>query len=58
MIDRKIKEADLKASAKISPGTYAKLNRDKFVSMDVIAKTCTVRNCKVEDIFGTGSDRI
>ena len=43
LIDRKIK--------KISPGTYAKLNRDQFVSMDVIARICGVLDCKVEDVL-------
>lgn len=51
LIDRKIKKTELKAWAKISPGTYAKLNRDQFVSMDVIARICSVLECKVEDIL-------
>ena len=51
LIDRKIKKTELKADAKISPGTYAKLNRDQFVSMDVIARICGVLDCRVEDIL-------
>ena len=51
LIDRKIKKTELKADAKISPGTYAKLNRDQFVSMDVIARICGVLDCKVEDVL-------
>ena len=61
LIDRRIKKTELKAKAKISPGTYAKLNRDQFVSMDVIARICHVLNCRVEDVLeinpkdGTGA---
>ena len=51
LIDRKIKKAELKTKAKISPGTYAKLNRDQFVSMDVIARICHVLDCRVEDVL-------
>ena len=42
LIDRRIKKTDLKAAAEISPGTYAKLNRDQYVSMDVIGRICGV----------------
>ena len=51
LIDRKIKKTELKAKANISPGTYAKLNRDQFVSMDVIARICYVLDCRVEDVL-------
>ena len=51
LIDRKMKKSELKTKAKISPGTYAKLNRDQFVSMDVIARICCVLDCKVEDVL-------
>ena len=51
LIDRRIKKTELKKSAKISPGTYAKLNRDQFVSMDVIARICSVLECRIEDIL-------
>lgn len=51
LIDRGIKKPELKESAKISPGTYAKLNRNRFVSMDVIARICEVLECDVGDIL-------
>ena len=49
--DRRIKKTDLKAAAEISPGTYAKLNRDQYVSMDVIGRICGVLGCDVGDIM-------
>lgn len=51
LIDKKIKKTELKLKARISPGTYAKLNKDQFVSMDVIARICCVLECKVEDVL-------
>ena len=50
LIDRKIKKPDLKREAQISPGTYAKLNRDEFVSMEVLARICAVLDCDIGDI--------
>lgn len=51
LIDRKIKKPELKKMARISPGTYAKLNNNQFVSMDVIARICGVLKCDVGDIL-------
>ena len=51
LIDRKIKKTELKAKAKISPGTYTKLNQDQFVSMNVIARICHVLDCRVKDVL-------
>lgn len=51
LIDKQMKKPELKKKAKISPGTYAKLNSNQFVSMDVIARICSVLNCDVGDIL-------
>lgn len=51
LIDRKMKKNELKREAAISPGTYAKLNRDQFVSMDVLARICSVLDCDIGDIM-------
>ena len=51
LIDKRMKKPELKEKAKISPGTYAKLNSNQFVSMDVIARICSVLNCDVGDIL-------
>lgn len=51
LIDRRIKKAELKKTAEISPGTYAKLNRDQYVSMDVIGRICSVLSCNVGDVM-------
>ena len=51
LIDRKIKKPELKAMADISPSTYTKMNRDQFVSMDVIARICSVLYVDVGDVM-------
>ena len=50
LIDLKMKKTELKEKAKISPGTYAKLNKDEFVSMDVLVRICTILHCDIGDV--------
>lgn len=50
LIDKKMKKTELKEQANISPGTYAKLNKDEFVSMDVLARICALLECDIGDI--------
>jgi len=51
LIDKKIKKTQLKIACKIAPGTYAKLNRDGFVSMDVLARICNYLQCDIGDVM-------
>lgn len=51
LIDRRIRKPELKASAHISPGTYAKLNNDQFVSMEVMARICDELQCDIGDVM-------
>lgn len=51
LIDRKIKKPELKAMADISPSTYTKLNRDQFVSMDVMARICGILYVDIGDVM-------
>ena len=51
LIDRKIKKPEFKEIADIAPSTYAKLNRDQFVSMKVIARICGVLSVDVGDVM-------
>ena len=50
LIDRKIKKTQLKEAARISPGTYAKLNKDELVSLEVLIRICKVLNCDIGDM--------
>lgn len=56
LIDRKIKKPEFKEIADIAPSTYAKLNRDQFVSMKVIARICGVLSVDVGDVMEFVSD--
>ena len=50
LIDKKIKKTELAFKANISNGTLAKLSKDEFVSMEVLAKICNVLECDICDI--------
>lgn len=50
LIDKKIKKTELASKANISNGTLAKLSKDEFVSMEVLAKICKVLECNIGDI--------
>lgn len=50
LIDRNMKKKDLTALAGISTNAMAKMGKGQNVSTEVLAKICTVLNCKIEDI--------
>lgn len=56
LIGRKIKKSRRKEDARISPGTYAKLNKDELVSMEILIRICSVLHCDVGDICASVSD--
>ena len=56
LIDRKIKKSQLKEDARISPGTYAKLNKDELVSMEVLIRICSVLHCDIGDVCAVVSN--
>ena len=51
LIDRKIKKSELKEAVHIAPGTYAKLNNDEYISLEVLSRICLVLNCNIGDIM-------
>lgn len=51
LIDRKIKKTELKKAVQLSSSTYSKLNKDEYVSMDIIARICGYLNCDVGDVM-------
>ena len=50
LLDRHLKKTDLKAIAGISNNTLARLSKNEYVSMESLAKLCTVLDCCIEDI--------
>lgn len=51
LLDKKIKKIELKEAAHIAPGTYTKLNNDKYISLEVLSRICLVLDCNIEEIM-------
>lgn len=51
LIDKKVKKTELKLACKIAPGTYAKLNKGGFVSLEILARICGYLQCDIGDIM-------
>jgi len=43
-------KADLRKRADISPSTLTKLNKNQYVSLEVLLKICLLFNCELGDI--------
>ncbi|MBP3646847.1 MAG: helix-turn-helix transcriptional regulator [Clostridia bacterium] len=50
LIERQISKAQLRKNANLSPATLTKLNKNEYVSMEVIARICRVLNCDIGDV--------
>lgn len=51
LIDKNMKRIDLRAAAKISSGTLAKLGKNESVSTDVLVRICHALECDIGDIM-------
>ncbi|RJE47318.1 MULTISPECIES: helix-turn-helix transcriptional regulator [unclassified Dehalobacter] len=51
LIDRNLKKGELMELAKVSKATIARLNTNKYVSLEVIDKLCAVLNCQPGDLI-------
>lgn len=51
LVDRNMKDVDLRKAANISAPTMAKLRQDKNVQSDIIGKICHALNCQPGDIM-------
>ena len=51
MHENKMKKRDLATAAKVSAYTMAKLGRNEFVAMDVMARFCKVFHCDIGDVM-------
>jgi len=51
LLDKKVKKTELKEAARISPGTYTKLNNDEYISLEVLSRICLVLDCNIGDIM-------
>ncbi len=50
LIDKGLKKTEFAKIVGIGQNTLAKLSKNEYVSMEVLAKICKGLNCKIEDI--------
>ena len=50
MIDKDIKKNRLREATGISSSTMAKMNRNEYVSMEVLVKICSFLECTFDDV--------
>ena len=50
LIDNNMKKKDLRATAKISANTIARMGKNEPVSLEVLAKICQTFSCDIGDI--------
>jgi DNA-binding Xre family transcriptional regulator len=51
LIDKDMKKQDLRAAAKISSSSVAKLSKGENVNTDILVKICKALDCDVSDIM-------
>lgn len=57
LIDKKMKKKDLIKAAGISPSSMAKLGRDEYVSLEVLAKICNALHVNIGEIVDVIIDK-
>ncbi|MEC5238940.1 helix-turn-helix transcriptional regulator [Bacillus mycoides] len=50
IIDKDMTKAQLREAAGVAPSTFSKMNKNEFVSLEVIVRLCMVLNCDIGDI--------
>jgi len=50
LIEKKMSKSQLRKEAELSPATLTKLNKNEYVSMDVLTRICKVLECDIGDI--------
>ncbi len=50
LIDRDMKKTQLRDAACVSSSTFAKLNKNEYVALEVLVRLCTVLECELSDI--------
>jgi len=50
LIEKQITKAQFRKSANLSPATLTKLNKNEYVSMEILTRICCVLDCDIGDI--------
>ena len=51
LIDKGLKKTEFAKKVGIGQNTLAKLSKQEFVSMEVLAKICSGLDCRIEDVM-------
>lgn len=50
LIEKHLTKAQLRKDAKLSPATLTKLNKNEYVSLEILTRICAVLNCDIGDV--------
>lgn len=50
LIDKNMTKTDLRKRTDVASSTIAKMNRNEFVSLEVLVRICHVLDCELSDI--------
>lgn len=51
LIEKGITKPQLRQMASLSPATLTKLNKNEYVSLDILTRICKVLECNIGDIM-------
>ncbi|MDO4648745.1 MAG: helix-turn-helix transcriptional regulator [Eubacteriales bacterium] len=51
LIDRNMTKSELRKKTGIAGSTFSRMNKEEFVSLEVLAKICLELNCGLDDIL-------
>lgn len=50
LIDREMSKAELRELSGVGASTFSKMNKNEYVSLEVLVKICIALNCEIGDI--------
>ena len=50
LIEKHITKSQLRKCANLSPATLTKLNKDEYVSMEILTRICSVLKCDIVEV--------
>lgn len=51
LIDKEMSKSELRIKAQIAASTLSRMNKNEFVSLEVLVKICIVLKCEIGDII-------
>lgn len=56
LIENEISKPQLRQKASLSPATLTKLNKNEFVSLEILTRICEALHCNIGDIMDIVKD--